>query len=955
MTNLINLGGGNTDFYIGDRKARIYLGETLLYPLDAPEPEEGQYHLSDFSRDASDASSLKDGDKVIIVWAGENRVDQTIATANLSSYMLAPQGGNLKNLASYNNDNNTGKGPTPSDDEFIDAAVWEVARKGDEMALRNVKTGLWMTNNDEAHKNNHRVTFSSDPYYFTVGRLKIGDAVSFTVTSNSTIEVNNYYHYNYDFEWYETGTAGGNIFLFYKYDEPKNYLAKINDSIEIPCDDLGRVSSDEVGEYKDIATKIEFGDCTKNISLHAFEGWTGLTGDLVIPDSVESIQYMSFYHCSGFNGTLTLGNGLTSLGALAFDSCSGFTGDLVIPKSLPVIGNNAFYKCSGFSSLTIPDTVQTIYYHAFSNCSGLTKITVEAKTPCELDDNVFWGTTCPIYVPCESVEAYKAAPNWSNYADRITCIENKNYLVKLNDSIEIPCNDGILTSDMTSPYQTTATSLKFGDCLTAINNRAFYSFKNLEGDLIIPDNVEKLGDYAFNGCSGFNGKLVLSNNISYINQYVFYNCIGFTGELVIPNSVTEIGKSAFYNCSGFTGTLTIPSNVQKLNDFAFINCSGFTGDLVIPDSVTEIGGSAFSGCKGFKGTLTLPKNIKEIAGFTFYGCSGLTGDLVIPDSVTTIGNDAFDTCSGLNGTLTIGDKVGKIGDWAFNGCNKLKLIKIKSSSVPTAGNKAFDNTNDCPIYVRCHLVDTYKHDINWSKYADRIKGWDFDNDRECPAPITATTIYYTDGSELKIDDSETALGPDLVTDYGAHDITDIKSAEIGPNIDQFLNKTFDGASNLESVKFAENSKIGKINNYSFRNCTSLKEIDMSSCKELGIIGDSAFNGCKMLTKMVLPDSLYGYTIGRSITTNALALEEVVIGSGCISIGNSAFAKYGLGPAYKVIMHDTTPPTVGTFTFDNSSTAYIDEPCTIYVPDSAVDEYKSSWSVYASQIHPISEL
>ena len=26
---------------------------------------------------------------------------------------------------------------------------------------------------------------------------------------------------------------------------------------------------------------------------------------------------------------------------------------------------------------------------------------------------------CPIYVPNESVEAYKAAPGWSDYADRI--------------------------------------------------------------------------------------------------------------------------------------------------------------------------------------------------------------------------------------------------------------------------------------------------------------------------------------------------------------------------------------------------------------------------------------------------------------------------------------------------------------------------------------------------------
>ena len=36
---------------------------------------------------------------------------------------------------------------------------------------------------------------------------------------------------------------------------------------------------------------------------------------------------------------------------------------------------------------------------------------------------MFEGSTCPIYVPAGSVEAYKAAQIWSEYADRIQAIQ----------------------------------------------------------------------------------------------------------------------------------------------------------------------------------------------------------------------------------------------------------------------------------------------------------------------------------------------------------------------------------------------------------------------------------------------------------------------------------------------------------------------------------------------------
>jgi hypothetical protein len=84
------------------------------------------------------------------------------------------------------------------------------------------------------------------------------------------------------------------------------------------------------------------------------------------------------------------------------------------------------------TSITIPNSVTSIGDFAFSGCTGLTSVTVLATTPPTLGNNVFnvsWPNShlplpnlTEIRVPASSVDAYKAAANWSDYADIIVAI-----------------------------------------------------------------------------------------------------------------------------------------------------------------------------------------------------------------------------------------------------------------------------------------------------------------------------------------------------------------------------------------------------------------------------------------------------------------------------------------------------------------------------------------------------
>ena len=102
---------------------------------------------------------------------------------------------------------------------------------------------------------------------------------------------------------------------------------------------------------------------------------------------------------------------------------SNVNGECNIPTNVYVIGRHAFGGCK-FTTLNI-NSFMYIDMYAFSGCRGLTSITINSTTPPTLEadedyQHPFYDTNnCPIYVPANSVNAYKTASIWSWVADRI--------------------------------------------------------------------------------------------------------------------------------------------------------------------------------------------------------------------------------------------------------------------------------------------------------------------------------------------------------------------------------------------------------------------------------------------------------------------------------------------------------------------------------------------------------
>ena len=179
-----------------------------------------------------------------------------------------------------------------------------------------------------------------------------------------------------------------------------------------------------------------FADCTTltemtipqnvtRISGAAFMGCTSLES-VSLPESLKTIEGQLFQECSSLT-EISIPQYVTEIGHDAFNGCTSLA-SVTIPESVYTIGNGAFGSCTSLTSITIPKNVSQMDW-AFVNCTNLETVTVLPYYPPRASYAFRWfdeqkeNDKITIYVPEGRVDAYKSADYWSDYADRITAIQ----------------------------------------------------------------------------------------------------------------------------------------------------------------------------------------------------------------------------------------------------------------------------------------------------------------------------------------------------------------------------------------------------------------------------------------------------------------------------------------------------------------------------------------------------
>lgn len=208
-------------------------------------------------------------------------------------------------------------------------------------------------------------------------------------------------------------------------------------------------------------SSITLSNSVKTISTQAFS-YNKALKTFEMPNNVTSLGNRAFYVCTSLS-SVTLSQNITEISAGLFSNCGNLK-SVVIPSGVTSIGQTAFYSCNNLTSLEIPNSVTTIQDRAFARMgqsidsgasitisSGVTSIgygafsefgtsltaatnvvTIYAATPPSMilstgdTSNNKWGfrKNTIIYVPCDSVNAYKADEYWGKYTSQIEAIPN---------------------------------------------------------------------------------------------------------------------------------------------------------------------------------------------------------------------------------------------------------------------------------------------------------------------------------------------------------------------------------------------------------------------------------------------------------------------------------------------------------------------------------------------------
>ena len=172
---------------------------------------------------------------------------------------------------------------------------------------------------------------------------------------------------------------------------------------------------------------------------------------------ITTLVDFAFMQCINLTN-IKISNKITSIGEGAFYFCYNLT-SITIPDSVTSIGDYAFDTCGKLTNITIPDSVTSMGDDVFINCMGLTSLTIKATTPPTIGSNIFnRAPLTKIIVPSESLELYRTAEGWADYAtlicsyitslDKVDNINEEYGVVKLKsygqNGIEVNATTGFL-------------------------------------------------------------------------------------------------------------------------------------------------------------------------------------------------------------------------------------------------------------------------------------------------------------------------------------------------------------------------------------------------------------------------------------------------------------------------------------------------------------------------------
>ena len=276
------------------------------------------------------------------------------------------------------------------------------------------------------------------------------------------------------------------------------------------------------------------------------------TGDITLPETVQSIKGTGFESCSGIT-SVKLHEGITYVGVCSFEDCTALK-EIVFPQSLTYLGEYAFQRCTELESVTFNDSSVLIEDSVFSGCTELKTL--------DLGNNI------------SGIDNYAFAACY-----KLTDVDIPDSVQMLGKGV-FSGSYNIETITLGSGVKTIASNA-FGSSLKCLNIKDMAAWCNVEMEY----NTNPL---LFSAKLYLNGELVknleIPEGVSVIKYSVFAG-LKEIDNVILPSTLTSIKAVNFYDCEinenvFYNGSKTDFENVEvvsyndKLNtaNFVFSKC-----------------------------------------------------------------------------------------------------------------------------------------------------------------------------------------------------------------------------------------------------------------------------------------------------------------------------------------------------------------------------------------------
>lgn len=435
----------------------------------------------------------------------------------------------------------------------------------------------------------------------------------------------------------------------------------------------------------------------------------------------------------------------------------------------------------------------------------------------------------------------------------------------------------------------------------------------------------------------------------------FLNCTSLK-TVTASDKLTKIGYDAFRGCTNLEHITGLSGAIQ-VSSYAFQDCSKLTDeDIADVEFEPAYNGTSLTGEAAFRNTkfteIALSPNTTKIPKYMFQSCSNLETVNGLGSNITFYGDRCFYGCTKFIGPVDF-TNVTRIGDAAFANSGLTGVVDLQHIQTIDNGSN-FNNTK---------ITSVNYHNNTITEYSGRFEG--------CKDLITASGMQNVLSPRENMFDGCTSL---TSVDINWNNVTN----HTVPNY------MFRNCSSLQSIDLTGATKI---NNLAFQNCTALTQINGS--QDIVTVKSCAFENCTNIIQLDLPNCQIQGVDSNSIAVvkNCTSLQKITLGD-CVRLGNiwagsdsnnrSIFngctslhtvdvkslqyttdrsnAVFRNCPNMRTfIIRSTTPPTMSDEDSTISMNGFGGTNVTIYVPDSAVNDYKTALAQIASYIHPLSEI